>query len=279
MSEKQAVIEVSRFFKENFSYSLNRQQRYPKGKYLANFLFKNRQGHCEYFATATALLLRSVNIPTRYVVGYSIDEYSSLERQYIARARHAHSWTQVYVNNQWQILDTTPAVWAPFEEENASAIEPLMDLWAWVSYTWALWQSEDVVDEEDKSVYLLWLLIPLIAVLAWRMYFKERVKHRASSSTNEPELVFADVESSFYQLINHIQDDGLTRHPGETLYAWFDRILSSGKNQQLQTALKLHYQYRFDPRGLSVADTTELKRLVAHLISSKPEWLHGQRQS
>jgi hypothetical protein len=276
MTGEQAVFTVHRFFQDNFTYSLNRKQRYPKGKYLSDFLFKNRQGHCEYFATATTLLLRSAGIPARYAVGYSVSEYSSLERQYVARARHAHSWALVYVNNEWQVLDTTPSIWAPYEEENASALEPFMDLWAWVSFTWSRWQSEDVVDKEQNTDFLLWLLIPLIALLAWRMYFKERIKRKRPSSLVRDKIAYSGIDSSFYELIEQIEQDGLPRHPGETLITWFRRIDSRIQNSQLETALKLHYQYRFDPSGLSSFDAKELQRIVSLLLSCKNEWLSAQ---
>jgi protein-glutamine gamma-glutamyltransferase len=272
MPEDQAVQTVYQFFQDNFNYSLNPQQRYPRGKYLADFLFKNRQGHCEYFATATSLLLRSVGIPTRYAVGYSISEYSSLEGQYIARSRHAHSWTLVYVNNNWQILDTTPSTWAPFEEENASTIEPFMDIWAWISYTWSLWQSEGVVDEEQDSDFLLWLLIPLLGVLAWKMYFKERVlRTRDSTAYSDDELTYKGTDSSFFELAEQLEKNGLPRHKGETFAKWLRRIENKIQYHESRQALKLHNQYRFDPNGLSALDVLELKRLVACVLSSNKE--------
>jgi protein-glutamine gamma-glutamyltransferase len=72
-------------------------------------LLGHRSGHCEYFASATSLLLRSAGIPTRYVVGYSVHEYSPSEQQYIVRARNAHAWVTAYVNGSWITVDTTPA--------------------------------------------------------------------------------------------------------------------------------------------------------------------------
>ncbi len=273
LSEPRTVDTIYRFFQKNFKYSLNQQQRYPKGKYLADFLFKNRQGHCEYFATATALLLRSAGIPSRYVVGYSIDEYSTLERQYIGRARHAHSWTLAYVNNQWQVLDTTPSIWAPYEEENASAMEPLMDIWLWLSYTWSRWQSEDLSEEGSYTDFLLWLLIPLMAILAWKMYFKKRVQLGRQTPAVIKQVARPGIDSSFYQLTALIELSGLPRHPGETLSAWFRRIENKIRSQRLRDALQLHYKYRFDPGGLSSSEMTELKQLVSDLLSRKQEWL------
>jgi protein-glutamine gamma-glutamyltransferase len=269
MPAEQAVQTVYQYFEDNFSYSLTQQQRYPRGKYLADFLFKNKQGHCEYFATATALLLRSAGIPTRYAVGYSISEYSTLEGQYIARSRHAHSWTLVYVNNNWRVLDTTPSTWTPFEEENASTIEPFMDLWAWISYTWSLWQSEGVVDEEQDSDFLLWLLIPLVGILSWKMYFKERVlrTHLSAADSND-EIIYEGNDSCFYEFSEQLEKNGFPRHKGETFASWLRRIESEIEYNESCQALKLHNQYRFDPNGLSKFDLLELNQLVISILSS-----------
>lgn len=62
---------------------------------LSTFLLKNRSGHCEYFATATTLLLREVGIPARYAIGFSVSEFSPLENQFIVRGRDSHAWTLV----------------------------------------------------------------------------------------------------------------------------------------------------------------------------------------
>ena len=278
MDAEQAVSTVSRFFAKNFTYSLNQKNRYPKGKYLAKFLFENRQGHCEYFATATALLLRSVGIPTRYVVGYSIDEYSALEGQYIARARHAHSWTLVHVNGNWEVLDTTPAIWAPYEEDNASLFEPLMDLWAWVSYTWALWQSEDATEEEENTNYLLWLLLPLIAVLSWRIYFKERVQQKRRQTALALTKIYPGEDSNFYKLTEIIESSFLPRHTGETLSAWLGRASDKIDARRVIDALQLHYKYRFDPDGISLSEQKKLNDLVTALLTRKSEWLPEEKQ-
>ncbi len=273
MTAEQAVSTVYRFFQDNFRYSLNQNQRYPRGKYLNRFLFENRRGHCEYFATATALLLRAAGIPTRYVVGYAVDEYSSLEGKYIARARDAHSWVLVYVNAKWQVLDTTPSIWAPYEDENASAIEPLMDLWSWLSYTWSSWQSEDAAEAEKQSDLFLWLLLPLLALLAWRLYFKERIQRRTPPAAFSEQFVYPGTDSCFYQLVEQLEQAGAPRHNDETLAAWLMRIQNKIQPQQLQAALQLHNKYRFDPNGLSAREMSRLEKYVSNLLSRKQEWL------
>jgi protein-glutamine gamma-glutamyltransferase len=108
-SGQEAVQSVSAFFNQNFRYSLVLPAPQKNTTPLSAFLLKHRSGHCEYFASATSLLLRSAGIPTRYVVGYSVHEYSPSEQQYIVRNSNAHAWVMAYVNGSWMTIDTTPA--------------------------------------------------------------------------------------------------------------------------------------------------------------------------
>jgi transglutaminase-like putative cysteine protease len=64
---------------------------------LEDFLFRTRAGHCEYFATATVLLLRAGGIPARYATGYAVHEWSSLERRWVVRASDAHAWALAWI--------------------------------------------------------------------------------------------------------------------------------------------------------------------------------------
>src|SRR5262249_6898767 len=74
------------FFLGRFSYSRYLRGPRPDRTALEDFLLTSRAGHCEYFASATVLLLRSAGIPARYTVGYSAHEWSPIERRWIVRA-------------------------------------------------------------------------------------------------------------------------------------------------------------------------------------------------
>lgn len=80
-----------------FLYSLEAQERNPELDPIEDFVTSNRRGHCEYFATALALMLRSQKIPSRMVVGYKCDEYSYASDAYRVRQSHAHAWVEAYV--------------------------------------------------------------------------------------------------------------------------------------------------------------------------------------
>jgi protein-glutamine gamma-glutamyltransferase len=108
-SSQEIVQAISSFFSNNFQYSLDLPKPQKDTTPLSNFLLKNRAGHCEYFASATSLLLRSAGIPTRYAVGYYVHEYSPSEQKYIVRAQDAHAWVMAYLNGAWRTVDTTPS--------------------------------------------------------------------------------------------------------------------------------------------------------------------------
>lgn len=262
------VSAVRAFFADGFTYSLTQRHRYPRGRYLAEFLFGTRSGHCEFYATSTVLLLRAAGVPARYVVGFSIDEYSRLEGQYVGRARHSHSWAQAYVDGKWQVLDTTPSVWSPLEEEGASALAGVFDLWAWAAYRLSRWQSKDALEEESDNETLLWLLIPLAAVLAWRLYFKERVARslRPDAAARPPD--WPGLDSSFYELIRALEGHGFIRRPGETLAAGISRMQAEVDLEPVAGTLAMHYRYRFDPAGISTEEKRSLDAGVRRALSS-----------
>ena len=77
---------------------------------IANFLFERKQGHCEYFASSMAVMLRTLGIPSRVVNGFRSDEFNDLTGNYVVRAKNAHSWVEAYFPGYgWQTFDPTPA--------------------------------------------------------------------------------------------------------------------------------------------------------------------------
>ncbi|MCC7398098.1 MAG: transglutaminase domain-containing protein [Planctomycetes bacterium] len=76
---------------------------------LGEFLIGTAPGHCEYFATALALLLRSSGVPCRLVGGYLAHEWSAADRAMLVRGRDAHAWVEAWLpDGEWLTLDATP---------------------------------------------------------------------------------------------------------------------------------------------------------------------------
>src|SRR2546425_1283957 len=172
-SSTEKVETVAAYFRRNFRYSTWKGERPRKESALEEFLLNSRAGHCEYFATATTLLLRAAGVPARYAVGFSVQEWSRLEHRYIVRARHAHSWTLAYVNGGWRDVDTTPPVWADAEQSEGSFLEPVRDFWSWAGFLFARWRWSE--DESGIGRHAAWPPIPLVLGLVWRLYSRRRV--------------------------------------------------------------------------------------------------------
>ena len=104
---------IERYLISNYHYTLQLGGRIPKDP-LANFLFVRKQGHCEYFASAMAVMLRTLKIPARVVNGFRSGEFNDINSQYVVRARNAHSWVEAYFpEHGWISFDPTPAAILP----------------------------------------------------------------------------------------------------------------------------------------------------------------------
>ncbi len=77
---------------------------------VSHFLIERHPGHCEYFATAMAVLLRHIGIPSRVVNGFTAGEWSDLTRAFIVRQSDAHSWVEAWIPQRgWITFDPTPS--------------------------------------------------------------------------------------------------------------------------------------------------------------------------
>ena len=113
---------VENYLQTQFGYTLDLKAGGDEP--LADFLFNVREGHCEYFATAMAVMLRTQGIATRIVNGFQAGEYNSTADAYIVKQKNAHSWVEVYFpeNDAWITFDPTPFAGRTFGTENAGII-------------------------------------------------------------------------------------------------------------------------------------------------------------
>lgn len=104
----ESVRRIELYLKTQYDYSLN-LRRVESGDPVADFLFNTRAGHCEYFASAMVLMLRSRRIPARIVNGFQTGEYNSKADVFTVRQSDAHSWVEAYFpQNKWVAFDPTP---------------------------------------------------------------------------------------------------------------------------------------------------------------------------
>ena len=260
---EQAVRTLNTFFLSRFTYSTWQRPSRHMGTNetpLARFLLNTRSGHCEYFATAAVLLLRRAHIPARYAVGYSVHEGSG--SKYVVRLRDAHAWCLVWdrTSGAWKDFDGTPASWVEAEARRGSGFQWLQDLWSEISFQ----ISKVRWGQSHWRQYLLWGLIPILALLLYRIVFQTRRRAHGNLADAEPPTVWPGLDSEFYQLETKLAARGLVRQPSEPLSGWFQRAADEPRLKEfrvpLHRLLRLHYRYRFDPHGLSPKERRELRR-------------------
>ncbi len=105
-----AAQALTGYLRREFKYtlSLERTTTLPP---LEEFLFERRAGNCEYFASALAVMLRSLGIPARVVTGFQRGEWNPYGEYFLVRMSDAHAWVEAYVaGSGWLTLDPSPRV-------------------------------------------------------------------------------------------------------------------------------------------------------------------------
>jgi transglutaminase-like putative cysteine protease len=99
---------VERHLRKDYSYSLKLLQSEVRDP-LAYFLFDRKAGHCEYFASAMAVMLRTLGIPSRVVTGFQSGIYNPISGWQVIRTSDAHSWVEAFLPRRgWTTYDPTP---------------------------------------------------------------------------------------------------------------------------------------------------------------------------
>ncbi len=101
--------ELDRRLRSSYKYSIDLLEREVPDP-LAYFLFDRGKGHCEYFASALAVMLRVDGIPSRVITGFQTGQLNPISGLYVVRASDAHSWVEAFIEGKgWITLDPTPA--------------------------------------------------------------------------------------------------------------------------------------------------------------------------
>jgi transglutaminase-like putative cysteine protease len=140
---------LERYLRTNYGYTLELLSASVEDP-LAHFLFVRRKGHCEYFASAMAVLLRTQGIPSRLVTGFQSGVYNPISGWHVIRAADAHSWVEAWFPDQgWVTFDPTPA------DPNAARNQLLSRLALYTDAAETFWQDWVLNYDIDRQFTLL----------------------------------------------------------------------------------------------------------------------------
>ncbi|MBN2124681.1 MAG: DUF3488 domain-containing protein [Deltaproteobacteria bacterium] len=128
---------VESFLRGRFAYTLSPGK--SRGDPVLYFLLESRKGHCEYFASAMVLLLRTLGIPGRIVAGYAGGEWNELGQYFLVRQSNAHTWVEVWEQDRgWVPFDPTPATVQVQDSALQTRLLRIIDLLRFKWYYWVL---------------------------------------------------------------------------------------------------------------------------------------------
>jgi len=155
-----------------YAYTLSPPSRPADSDAIEDFLFVQPRGHCEYFASALALMLRSVGIPSRVVIGFNGGEWNPWGKFYLVRELHAHAWVEAYLPPDklpahlrdrdlekwqyggWVTLDPTPGAEGSSARLGTPAGQPtLRQAIEYARYLWTNYVMGLNADKQLRSIY------------------------------------------------------------------------------------------------------------------------------
>lgn len=298
LSEREKIETLHDFFRNEFTYSthLTIDHRQP----LVDFLRSNRSGHCEYFGTATTLILRAAGIPARYVVGYAVREEGQGQDEYVVRGTHAHAWCRAYLggrkelveeerevtrngrevtitltretwtDGQWVDIDLTPPDWLAADSPNPTLQERLGDTLQRIREDFQIWRSN------EKNRGWVNLVLGVIGVLlllfvSWRL---SGSRIRRQKEAQELRSSFSSSQTALSLALPQLEKKFGPRPSGQLLADWLqERILGDEERVAFSRELSqrlfvLHEMSRFGEQALNEQEEGELVNLVESLVQT-----------
>ncbi len=226
------------------------------------FLSTDRKGHCEYFATAAALLLRAVGVPSRYCVGYAVMERDFKRGEYVVRGTHAHAWCRVWDGTRWIDFDATPPAWLAADSSDESGSRSLADTYQRLKEDFFLWRNRP--KNRVGATFVMWLIGLSVMAFVTKRLWKSKLdigKKQLSyySATPPPRTPLFQLEQSARRILGN-------RHPGETYPRWLERLQEPHIPAEIfSEAIALHQRLRFDTNSTCPADMDRLTGIVDDL--------------
>ncbi len=238
--------------RSEYRYSL-RFERTPLVDPVVDFLTKRREGHCEYFASALALLGRAAGVPTRVVGGYRVAERNPFGGYHVVREKNAHAWVEAWIDGAWVTLDATPPSAIPYNQRHDGAwwrsVADVLSLRARYALAWAMGAG--------STAMLTLAAALLVAWLSWRAWRQRGAREEAVTAlaTLRP-LPCLDA------LSDALSGAGVTRGGAETLERFAARVAESelpdAVRSDAASALRRYAALRYGEQG----DEAEVARAM-----------------
>lgn len=231
---------------------------------LAQFLHEVKAGHCEYFATATTLLLREAGVKARYCVGFSVQEYNEDKAEYVLRGVHGHAWCRAWdePSQTWVDLDFTPGSWILGDAVQQDWRREMADFFVRLREDFTVWRTQP----ENQDWVLTVLSIIAAAIITWIGY--RLWKTRSISTRRKISPDYTGGNTPLNDLEPLLAKYFGPRKTNQTLAAWIcgsPEILPVTVVDEIVT---LHQNWRFGTQPVTDPTRTRLVTLCQEIKRS-----------
>lgn len=299
----QAIQRIQRYLNTGqYRYSLEQPAVNDKPP-LEAFLFDAKAGHCEYFSSAMAIMLRTLGIPTRNVTGFVGGRYNPYGRYYALRQGDAHSWIEAFIEGRgWVTFDPTPpsrsdvgprtGLWSDVNAmidamrmrwmtsvvgyDLRTQVGILRQIGRWLAAHQPKTDGAGAAADEGDSALRTWLtrtgralgvglVLALIAATIWLARRKQRGKGRTHSAEH-----LAAVRL-YQELERALSKQGHARPPASTPLEHARALSERGVAYSEDVALvtRRYVEARYGDRPLSAAELAALKAAVARVRTDR----------
>jgi len=213
---------------------------------VSRFLLQDRRGHCEYFATAAALILRQAGIPTRYAVGFAVVENDRSRGEWVVRGTHGHAWTRVWDEEAglWIDFDPTPPDWLAIEPDYADSLQGFKDWLQRVREDFTLWRTRSANRLIVSSAMIGFGAVGLVFIIRrlWRSRrLIETTRTGVPPAGSPARTPLHELEKEARRILGNRPD-------GQPFASWLSGLRPvMADPATLDEALILHQRLRFDP--------------------------------
>lgn len=197
---------IRRRFELEYTYSLD-FERDEAVDPIVEFLRDRKTGHCEYFASAMALLARTSSIAARVAGGFLVTERSTAGDYWIVRESNAHAWVEAWIDDAWVTIDPTPAGGiAAHMRSDAAPLDAIADRVSELASRAVAWLRERTVGQ---------LLAALAIGLAF--VFRKELAVLARRRSSIPPATYGAPPPELSRFLDRLRRCGSILRPGESL--------------------------------------------------------------
>lgn len=274
---------IEHYLSQNYEYTLTPGEVPEDRDFVDFFLFDNKKGYCTYFATAMAVMARSIGIPTRYVQGFSArcnQWIPGQESAYLVLKEEGHAWPEAYLEgvgwipfeptasrqgerySDWEDEQTGPAVPSetpqetPEPNENQETFRPNLPEGEKNSFK--------LTSEQIFLICIGAILLLLLALLA-ACYFKINRYHKKYNRASVADKAYLD----FREILLLLSRCGVRLEEGETLSAYVQRAdhLFKTRTASLAEAAEVYTRLHYRGENINVGDLKKIQDMRNHLLS------------